>query len=317
MIRRNGTAQWLVIGFILLAGLAVNAQVAVKVILNHNNFMLYEPILAQVTLRNYSGHPLIFGKNKKLAGKIQFEILGPSGELVQIKNGEGPKIEGILINPGKQQNIIVELSQFYSLYKAGRYSLRAYISHPQLKDSYQSSQISFTISKGITIWDHIVGVPDVNNNNKSKDGNIEKRKYNITTMYDGTKNFYYLIVEDDDNIYSVRRIGREMSQYKPECKIDRLSRLHILLATTPRVYAYYIFDHNGKLEHESVYRKSDSTPTLVRNDESGSVTLVGGVHATKGVDYDQAPVNPFEDPNKYKPKEHKSLFNITGRPDDV
>ena len=228
MIRRNGTAQWLTVGLILLVGLTVNAQVAVKAILNHNNFMLYEPIMAKITLRNFSGHPLVFGKNKKLAGKVQFQILGPLGELVSSAKDKQPKIEGILIQPGKKQDVVIRLSDYYSLYKVGRYTLRAYISHPQLKDSYQSSRISFTISKGIMIWDHLVGVPDVNNKGN---GRIEKRKYSITSMYDGTQNYYYLIVEDDDNIYAVRRIGREMSRYKPECQIDRLSRLHVLVAT--------------------------------------------------------------------------------------
>lgn len=271
----------------LLLGVAcaVNAQVAVSVSMNHGNLMAYEPVYAKVSLRNFSGHPLVFGKSEMMTGSINFELKGPRGELIMpIDKNVMPTISGLLIESGKRDEIIVQLSKYYPLFATGRYSLRAYISHPQLKQSYQSERISFTISSGIMLWEHIVGVPDVEGARDKKE-QIPHRTYKISSLYDNNRNYYYLTVEDDIHIYSVRRIGVEMSMRRPQCEIDRLSRLHVLLATTPRIYTYFIFDHDGKLEHEAVYRKSDTNPALVRNPASGSVSLTGGEIAKKGVDY--------------------------------
>ncbi|MBN2643617.1 MAG: hypothetical protein JXR78_18340 [Victivallales bacterium] len=279
----------------LLLGMicTVNAQVAVSVSMNHGNLMAYEPVFAKVSLRNFSGHPLVFGKSEMMTGSINFEIKGPRGELIMpIDRNVMPTISGLLIESGKREEIIIQLSRYYPLFNTGRYSLRAYISHPQLKKSYQSDRISFSISSGIMIWEHMVGVPDIEGKRDKKE-QIPQRNYKISSLYDNNRNYYYLTVEDDTHIYSVRRIGVEMSMSRPQCEIDRLSRLHVLLATTPRIYSYFIFDHDGKLEHEAVYRKSDTTPLLVRNLVSGSVSLSGGELAKKGVDYGVEEDNSF------------------------
>ena len=68
-----------------LASLGVDAQVTVQLELNQQVFMQFEPIFAKVKIRNFSGHPLVFGANKELSGQISFQIYGPKGDLIELR----------------------------------------------------------------------------------------------------------------------------------------------------------------------------------------------------------------------------------------
>ena len=85
----------------------------------------------------------------------------------------------------------------------------------------------------------MVGVPTVG---KLENGQkIKKRNYKILSFFDGADSVYCLLVEDDKYVYGVTRIGYDIGNSKPECEIDRFSKLHILVQSSPTVlYVLYI-----------------------------------------------------------------------------
>ena len=103
-----------------------------------------------------------------------------------------------------------------------------------------------------------------------------------------------LIIEDKERIYLVRRIGLDLGgDLRPKCAVDDLSRLNILIAANPKVYAYYQYDVTGKLEKKEVRIKSDTTPRLVVNKDVGTVVLSGGRRARRDLDYEEIKDLPF------------------------
>ena len=282
---------------LLFAGALANrasAQVSVELTINNSNYIQYEAIYAKVTLRNFSAHPLPFGESKELSGNLKFEIEGPDEGFVRQTDAGLPPMLGTILVPGETKTMTFILSKYYFLQKKGRYKVKAYIEHPQLTSAYESNACFFSIIDGNTILERSVGIPDFIPTKESSGGKIKTRKYSIISFFDGRNKVYAVSVEDESMVYAVKRIGFDMgANLKPSCEIDSLSRINILLPVSPKVFAYYVYGIDGKLEKRDIYMKTNTTPTLVADKKDGAVMIVGGRVARKDLDYDEFKDLPF------------------------
>ena len=272
-------------------------QVALSVEISQLNYLQYEPVYLRVSMRNVSGHPLAFGENEGLRGRLRFEINAPGrNQFAQLIGNEYPTMQGVILQPGAARVFTFNVSNYYNVKQLGHYSLRAILSHPQLKAEYGSNQVHFTVIKGLLQWESAVGVPRIGtqSRNSQQGGIIETRKYSILTYNTGRAFFHALMIEDEERVYAVRKIALDLGRnLAPRCAIDDLSRLNIIVAASPKVYIYYQFDTNGKLEKRDVRIKTDTTPRLVVNKELGTVIVDGGRAARRDLDYEEIKDLPF------------------------
>ncbi len=272
-----------------------SAQVALTVEISQTNYLQYEPVYLKVTMRNFSGHPLAFGENEGLRGKLRFEINAPGrNQFAQQLTKDFPPMKGIILPPGVARTFTYNVSAYYNVKKLGRYSIRAILSHPQLKSEYESKQTHFNVVKGLPIWESVVGVPKFGSRKSTVESQIETRKYSILSYSTGNIFYYALMIEDQERVYLVKKIGLDLGRsLSPRCAVDDLSRLNIIVAASPKVYAYYQYDTNGKLERRDIRIKTDTTPSLVVNKELGTVVLDGGRPARRDLDYEEIKELPF------------------------
>ena len=273
-----------------------SAQVALTVEISQLNYLQYEPVYLRVSMRNVSGHPLAFGENEGLRGRLRFEINAPGrNQYASLLGSEYPTMRGVILQPGAARTFTFNVSKYYNLKPLGHYSIRAILSHPQLKAEYGSNQTHFSVVKGLTIWESSVGIPKIgtaSRNNKSE--MIETRKYSILSYNTGRAFFHALMIEDEERVYMVRKIALDLGRnLAPRCAIDDMSRLNIIAAASPKVYIYYQFDTNGKLEKRDVRIKTNTTPRLVVNRELGTVIVDGGRAARRDLDYEEIKELPF------------------------
>jgi hypothetical protein len=199
---------------------------------------------------------------------------------------------GTILNPGASVDVIIPVSRMYHINKAGNYTIKTILSHPQLGKAYESKVAGFSVFNGITVWKRIVGVPDVLNTNSG--AKIKTRTIKVLTFYDGKKKMFALEIEDYKYIYGVVRLADDIGNKPPQCEIDGLSNIHILVQISPKVFAYYIYSLNCRLEEKKVYARSDDVnPRLVRNPDQGTVMIVGGRLANKGKDFIEDNYNPI------------------------
>ncbi|MCP4178490.1 MAG: hypothetical protein GY756_12055 [bacterium] len=267
------------------------AQIGMKLALNNKGYIKYEKIYAKVVLMNQSGHPIVFGLNPKLSGNIKFELETISGKTPTPLNNDY-QVEGKIISPGDKEEFIIPLTSIYSFPSEGRYKVKAIVEHSNFTASYQSNPIYFRIAKGYVVWSTTVGVPT---SKEPENGNlIAKRKYVILRYFDGKDKIYCLKVEDEKYVYGVTKLGIDIGTQKPECKLDKFSRLHILVQTSSKIYSYFLYDINCHLEKKAVYRKfMESIPILVDNKKSGKVEVVGGIKAQEGLHYQELSEAPY------------------------
>jgi hypothetical protein len=273
---------------------SAQAQVALSLEVNNANYIQYEPIYAKLTLRNFSARPLAFGAAKELSGSLKFEIQGPDGSYVESKGDMEKPLLGTILMPGASKSLVLIVSTRYRLQKLGKYRIKAFVEHPQLPSAYESNVAFFTVIKGNKVLDRVVGLPDFSAKPDAAKDKVKTRTYSIYDFFDGRNKVYAITIEDAHMVYAVKRLGFDMgSNLQPKVEIDSISRCHILLPASPKVFAYYVFGVDGKLEKRDIFMKTSTVPTMVADKKDGSVMVVGGRAARKDIDYDEYKDLPF------------------------
>lgn len=271
----------------------LRAQIGLRVEISQMHYLQYEPVLVRVTMRNLSGHALAFGENEGLRGTLRFEIGAPyAGGYALLLGPETPPLKGIILPPGASRVFTFNAGKYYDIRRLGAYTLKAIVSHPQLKAAYESNTMQFSVVNGTDIWKTVVGIPQYLM--KKTGSQIPTRQYRIVLYNTGRNFLYVLLIEDKDRIYLIRRLGLDLGiNLRPQCAVDDLSRLNLLVAASPKVFAYYQYDITGRLDKKEVRIKSGSTPHLVVNKDVGTVVLSGGRPARRDMDYEEIKDLPF------------------------
>jgi hypothetical protein len=272
---------------------AVNAQIAIDLSLNRQNYLQFEKIFAKVVLRNDSGHAIVFGHDEKLQGELLFEIYDAQNVPIKKKTQATPPIIGTILKAGETKEFVVPITRYYNLNSPGKYKIMAYITHALFKNQYRSNDCFINISEGHVIWTRSVGIPEFMKVKAKSNGEdpaqkasrIDSRIFNIKTIYEGSRKVYFMVVEDENTVFSIKRFGLALGDEQPQFDTDNLSRLHILLPLSPRIFSYMVFDINGNVEKQEIYKKTTTIPTLVNDPKTGGIILAGGELGKRGVDY--------------------------------
>ena len=280
--------------FLLFAGIQAFAQITINIKPSHPNFMQYDAVRLRVYLKNYSSMPITFGQKEGLRGELDFVVYHNNRTLINKIPGKTPILSGIILKPGETRTVTINLGKYYPLQELGNYSVTALIRHPKLSAKYRSNQATFYVGEGSKYWSRLFGVPDYTG--KKMGGKVPTRNYNVKIFNNGVAQIYFLLVEDKEKVYAVKRLGFDLGpEYRPQLMVDGSARFHAMLNVTQKVFVYYIYNYNGKLEKRQVYLRTTTTPYLVNNPSNGSVIIDGGRVALKDVDYEEIKDLPFMD----------------------
>jgi hypothetical protein len=259
--------------------------------------MQFEPIYACVSLRNDAGRALLFGNSPKLQGFELFDIQDTKRRVIMKDENKDISVTGLVLGPGEVKRMIIPIHKYYNFDNIGTYKVRAFVSHNLLPHEYQSQPKEIRISPGVVEWKKTVGIPDVTGNDKGRP--VKNRTYSIRTLMEKNYIFYYLVIEDEDRVYGVSRLGTQIGRERYSVEVDMLSRIHLLMPVAPQIYHYLTFSIDGQNTESSFWRTTDTIPMLHRDEITGKVIRIGGVVARPGID--------FKDPNAGKVTASKIL----------
>ncbi len=273
---------------LFLTVFAVSAQVSMELEFNRSVYMKHEQVVARLKLRNFSGQPLVFGEDSRLQGELLFEFFSPDNRILPFAGAAPIPVTGMILNPGETKELIIPVSSYYPFLQTGSYRGHAYIRHRMLKNMFKSNDVRVDIDSGVEIWRREAGIPDMLSDRKQ--GTIDSKSYVLKSLLDGNKRYYYLLIEDNKNIYAIYRIGIDIGNFSYKADVDMLSRLHIILPRSSSILRYCVVNINGEVEIDKYLKVTDTIPGLVRDMTSGAIRVVGGADAVPGVDY-EIPVN--------------------------
>ena len=280
---------WAIAALVLMTvALPAAAQVSMELQLNRSVYMQYEPVYAKLKLRNYSGQPLVFGVADELKGEVLFEITRGTETVAKIPAKDIPVSMNILM-PGASLELVVPISQYYQIEKLGTYRVHAYLKHKMLKDMFRSNECRFEVNPGVEVWKRTVGIPDMLRVGEADSGKkqqeIKERTFSLRVMGENAVKHYYLVIEDKQYVYAVLRVGREVGMERYKVEVDMLSRLHLLIPISPKLFRYAIVNLDGRAEQDKYLKTTKTIPSLVLEKNTGRVYVAGGAEALPGVDY--------------------------------
>lgn len=269
----------LILPMILLFSLAGQAQIGLKVTSKHYNNLIYDGLDVTVRFENYTGNTLLFPSNPQKPG-LTFDIFDSKGNKVYPSKGFKDVVAGQVFKSARTVEATVDLTEFYTLQKAGTYRCRAVVSHPMLESAYMSKEIMFHLADPPVRKKLTVGLPI-----QEGDKFIKKRNYNLLIFESDGGAYYYLRIDDDKNVYKTVPLAVKRTNYHPQIQIDSSSCLHIFIYSNPQIFDYLVIDFTGKILKHEKFQATGSRPLLSKDPDVGRVVVVGGVPAIEGIDY--------------------------------
>ena len=108
--------------FAVLFATVLPADIIMKLDLPRSCYMIYEPVIANLALRNTSGQTLVFGNEPEFKGYMEVELSDMQGRPL---TGSGTRIDlkGMILRPGVNQQIRINLSKWLNLNRTNFYKL--------------------------------------------------------------------------------------------------------------------------------------------------------------------------------------------------
>ena len=267
---------------ILFFAALLNADVVMKLSMPRDHYMIYEPVIVSLALRNTSGQSLIFGHEAEFKGSLEIGLFDMHNRPVR---GSGTKVDlkGLILRPGVDHYIRVNISKWVNMHRAGSFKIKLFISHPMLKNEYESNICTFDITNGNIFWRRDFGIPNLQGAQLGED--LKTRTYLIKTLQNKSDIHFYLFVEDKDKVYAVKQLGILLGRELPSFELDSLNQLHMLFPISTKQFSYVVFDWHGREEKRRLYRTSRTIPAICRQGSSGDVSVVGGELILPGEGY--------------------------------
>lgn len=261
--------RWLTPVFLLfLLAAAAHAQVRVDISFKRKLYVLYEPLIATVTINNLSGRPLLLEDSGDKRW-FSFTIETADGRLISPVNADY-SLAPAGVGPGEKLTRAVNLTPLYPMHDFGLYRVRATVFVSAFDRYFSSPPLAVEITDGRPIWQEVVGVPGAS-------GDPELRTITLLSHKLSRSTRLYVRIENKERgrVYATHQLGQFLTFGRPEVMLDSENQIHILQNTLPKEFRYTHIGLDGQVLGQAEYREAGSRPTLVKQ-AGGSVAVKGG-----------------------------------------
>jgi hypothetical protein len=243
--------------------------ISVQLAMDQDSFVAGETIPVKVRVSNFAGRDLHLGKEADwLTFVIEDAQHDRVGQLEPVPVQGEFTLQSSMTGTKKS-----DLSPYYDLSRAGRYTVSAIVNAPELKQTVQSKGVTFDVINGSSIWDQEFGVPGT----APAGGAPEMRRYALiqTTHAKVIKLYLRLTDSGQSRIFAVFPLGTIVSFGRPELQLDKFSNLHVIFQSGAHRYAHCLVNPDGVLLARETYEVTSTRPKLFA-EADGRVTVLGG-----------------------------------------
>ena len=259
----------ILVALILLPG-AAQAQLRVSLAFKNDTYMLYEPVRAEVTVKNVSGTSFVLGGPGGQSW-LSFNLTNGDGSNVAPFNSGRINAESRVMKPGEELIQPVILNRGFSLSRRGNYVAKAQVYFPPLQRYLSTPVKRFNVDDGRVFWERTFKVPD------SKGGGFRKYQLLSYSQYDKSRIYLRLREEGIDRVLTTYALGRAIIHKQPQVTTDANNHLHVLYMGAPKMYVHAEIDINGKVLDRSVYKDPKDNPPRLVQSNTNDVRVTGGV----------------------------------------
>lgn len=280
MSRRFPAGLALVAGLLLLAGAAEEAaaQVRVDIAFKRKLYVMYEPLIATVTINNLSGRPLLL-QDSDHHRWFGFNIESADGRLIPPINADYT-LASAAVGPGEKLTRSVNLTPLFPLHEFGLYRVKATVYVAAFGRYFSSPPLAVEITDGRPIWQEVVGVPGAGGEPDLRTITLLSHKLSRSTRL-------YVRIENREHgrVYATHQLGQFLTFGRPEVLLDVDNQIHILQNTMPKQFLYTHLGLSGEVLAQQAFSEAGSRPRLVK--EAGGTVKVSGGRAFKAGEEEQ------------------------------
>jgi hypothetical protein len=253
---------------LLLCAGSAHAQISASLKITKTQHLAGEPVIAVVTITNYSGRDLVFQSDGRFQW-MDFIVKRSNGNPVSAKSRTlfGP----MKIQAGQTMAREVDLSQHFQLSEAGNFSASAVIHMPGDPESGSSTnRVFFNMNPGRIYWSQKVGLP-------GKTGHM--REFRLINFTGDTKTQIYVQIEDGSSGQLVRTflLGDVLLLRKPLATVDRQQRMHVMFLATPAMWVHCVIDTDGRLVDRKIHQRGPQGEPQLLTFADGSVGVTNSI----------------------------------------
>lgn len=257
---------------VLLAGLwlsallpgTLQAQLQVDLEIKRNLFIRYEPILATVSITNFSGQTVFLEDSNGLPW-FGFNIQMKDGRPIPPRSPDYGK-DPVVLEAGTTLRRQVNLTPLYGLDDYGTYNIQATVRDGTGR-YYSSRPQRIEMTEGRVVWQQVVGHPD--------DGTT-RQLFLLTHRLPASTALYLRIMDSErGKVFATHRLGTFLTYDEPQVLLDRNNQVHVLHLRAPKSYIYSHIGLNGEILDRKAFTQAKTKPLLERTPE-GRVMVVGG-----------------------------------------
>jgi hypothetical protein len=247
-----------------------NAQLQVEVAVSRSLYIAYEPLIAKVTIHNFSGNSLYLSDSDQTPW-FGFQIETLDGRPVPPRSSKYSN-PPIMLRAGEKISRAINLTPIYPIAEFGGYRLRANIHDASRDQFYTSPPITIEITEGKSLFKKTVGVP------AGQPGGGGVREISLLSHRLPSSTQLYLRIEDPKSglIYCTHRLGRIVSYGTPQIELDASNRIHILQNVAPKAFLYSHVGLNGEVLERKTYNQTGKRPGLIKS-TNGDLNVIGAV----------------------------------------
>lgn len=256
------------------------AQLSVQLKINRRAHLIYEPVLATVSITNMAGREVVL--EDKGTQWFGFQIMSGEGRSIPPRNPDY-RLEPLTLGPGETMKRTVNLQDLYQLGDFGTLKIRANIYMAEVDRYFSSRQEILEFTDGRKIWSQSVGVPE------GQEGAGEVRVFTLLTLEQDKGKMLYVRIqgESDGNVYGCYNLGRLVQGILPEVQFDLGNNLWVLQLVSQKTYFLSKIGPNGQFHAQSTYVTPKSKPYL-RKQGDGTLQLVGAIRQPRDIPGDPA-----------------------------
>jgi len=267
-----------VAGLLLLAATPVHAQADVRLSMQHEKYVLFEPMVAEVEITNNSARPLRIG-GKESNAVLSFEIKDNRHHLLDPREGAGDIAE-VMVEPWTKTTVPVDLLRAFVITQAVPYSVKALLTTEQ--GTQPSNSVSADVVPGIPIMQMRGEVGETG----------ESRLYLLVTANRDQREVLFLRIDNEDRsrCYGVYELGSFVRIRPPQMMFNEQGQLCILFQSGPARFTHHLFSARGMPVQKRYYNGRTGWTRMEKN-PNGTVTL------TNAEEYQGDPYTmPYETP---------------------
>ena len=271
---------WIVLaaGILLSAGAVEQAaaQVRVDIAFKRKLYVMYEPLIATVTINNLSGRPLLL-ENSDHHRWFGFNIESADGRIIPPINADYA-LAAAAVGPGEKLTRSVNLTPLFPLHEFGLYRVKASVYVADFARYFSSPPLAVEITDGRPIWQEVVGIPGNGGEHDLRTITLLSHKLSRSTRL-------YVRIENREHgrVYATHQLGQFLTFGRPEVLLDVDNQIHILQNTLPKQFLYTHLGLSGEILAQQAFNDAGSRPRLVK-EAGGTVKVAGGRPFTPGAE---------------------------------